>query len=501
MPQVYRRHSEHAQRPVPEPRRRSSLAPQPTDADDSIVLSDIVRMGEASRLRRRGAMRLDHGLPRPSSGVIPPLSASIPSPRVFVAPPEPERAPTPSWPIVAPAGDDDYAEGVWRDWNIEEGGGGLLQPDDARGDQEEEGYMLFCGGEEQDPSAVPSSSSTTFEPSPLPVRPASGQLNTLRVPRTNGCGAVIHMRAFPQRPRGVWVGKEEASASVVALDASYFDRGVVAKMMKSACGCVREGIGCAACGNTLGTRYLPCQAASEGIFARHTTVTPARPAKPLAPSGPSYWRCRSAPPRASSSTSSSTRPSTNFYVYTFFADHVSSSPAYTFPEQPQPTEAPADVLAQAGGGSRPTSPSLPISYGYQWTSSPRPFSPYPLPPAAPSPSSTASYSPIFAPPPQSSSPPPPRSPRTPPPRLYPYPYPRTLQLGFDIGEDAASGSGDRGMDTSGEEELRPVRIEIDSAMTMGMSLDPDGVLIDVDELEEPVSPDKTGNETMIWPGR
>lgn len=35
---------------------------QVTDADDSIVLSEV-RTGEASRLRRRGAMRLDHGLP------------------------------------------------------------------------------------------------------------------------------------------------------------------------------------------------------------------------------------------------------------------------------------------------------------------------------------------------------------------------------------------------------------------------------------------------------
>src|SRR3954447_15364031 len=37
-------------------------SPTVTDADDSIVLSDLVRTGEASRLRRRGAMRLEHGL-------------------------------------------------------------------------------------------------------------------------------------------------------------------------------------------------------------------------------------------------------------------------------------------------------------------------------------------------------------------------------------------------------------------------------------------------------
>jgi hypothetical protein len=38
-----------------------SDTPRPTNVDDSIVLSDLVRTGEASRLRRRGAMRLDHG--------------------------------------------------------------------------------------------------------------------------------------------------------------------------------------------------------------------------------------------------------------------------------------------------------------------------------------------------------------------------------------------------------------------------------------------------------
>ncbi|KAL0569162.1 hypothetical protein V5O48_012808, partial [Marasmius crinis-equi] len=34
--------------------------PELQDADDSIVLSDLVRTGEASRLRRRGAIRSNH---------------------------------------------------------------------------------------------------------------------------------------------------------------------------------------------------------------------------------------------------------------------------------------------------------------------------------------------------------------------------------------------------------------------------------------------------------
>ena len=73
-------------------------------------------------------------------------------------------------------------------------------------------------------------------------------------------------------------------------------------------------------GNTLGTRYLPCQAASEGIFS-HSSCNHTPAARPLGPSGPQYWRNARAP---STSSASNTRAS-NFYVYTFFADHVTSS--------------------------------------------------------------------------------------------------------------------------------------------------------------------------------
>lgn len=268
MPQVYRRHSEYSQRTSSEPRRRSSLAPQATNADDSIVLSDLVRTGEASRLRRRGAMRIDHaGIPpRPAPSVIP----TIPEPRpsTWGRVPDGWRAPTPPWSTTDPNGlEDEYINptGEWRDYaedsrpNISFGdpsGGVTIQTDEASRNNnsnapEDEGpFVLYCGGEEEEqPEFVPSSTGP-FEPSLFPLfrsSPASQstRATTQTTRKTNGCGAIVHMRAFPQRSRGVWVGKEEASEVVVGLDASYFERSVVVKMMRSSCGCIREGIGCA----------------------------------------------------------------------------------------------------------------------------------------------------------------------------------------------------------------------------------------------------------------
>ncbi|KAI0940347.1 hypothetical protein AcV5_001481 [Taiwanofungus camphoratus] len=498
MPQVYRRHSEYTQRPLIEPRRRPSLAPQPTDADNSIVLSDVVRAGESSRLRRRGAMRLDHGLSSaartPLPGNMPPIVPASSSttasarPAVFAPP----RTPTPPWVAADPAGEEEYTYSgeEWREWTGDdrraEGSGGGMQLDElgreSAQEVEERSFILFCGGEERDSSEPLGSSGGAFQPSPFPVPPPTRASSTRGIGterRTNGCGAIVHMHALPQRPRGVWVGKEEATEVVVGLDAEYFERSIIAKMMKSACGCIREGIGCAACGNTLGTRYLPCQAASEGIFSRSSSGAP-RTSRPLQPSGPHYWRSHPSAPHAPLSASSFTR-SASFYVYTFFADHVSSAPAYSFPELPKRLSPPADIQVRIE--SRPASPVTP-TYGFRLTASPRPFSPYPtLPPSA---SSTSAFDlPFYAPPPSAT---PLRS--VLPPRM---PLSQTPRLGLDIPSPRASPGADAGLTSP------PAGVDADTAMGMGMELDADGMV--VDGAEDPSSPDKTGNEGMLWPGR
>ncbi|KZT70258.1 hypothetical protein DAEQUDRAFT_725529 [Daedalea quercina L-15889] len=495
MPQVYRRHSERIQRPPPEPRRRNTLAPQPIDADDSIVLSDLVRTGEASRLRRRGAMRIDHGQsggprPSPSSSAFPPTVRDPVRPSGgsrFIVEPSMWAPPSQTWAPPDPSVEDEaFSGGEWNEWagDDREGAGGV-QLDEGRADgaqdDDEEGFVLFCGGEDNSVSSLASTSGTPYRPSLFPVSSASspptrGAERAAR--RTNGCGALVHMRAFPQGPRGVWVGKREASDAVVGLEADYFESSVVAKMMKSACGCIREGIACAVCGNTLGTRYLPCQAASEGIFS-HSACNHSPESRPAGPSGPQYWRNRRAP---STSSTSSTRPSSSFYLYTFFADHVSPSPAYAFPEAAKHAGGRAQADQMPGPGSRSASP--PLTYGYRYTASPRPVSPYPLPPAAPSvpnrapspgaaPATSnipASIYPMWAQLP----------PRTPPPQSFM----RTPQLALNVPD-------------SGQSTLVDAPSGVDEN-EFG-ALDADGVLVSTEDVEEPSSPDKTTE--MVWPGR
>ncbi|KZT06453.1 uncharacterized protein LAESUDRAFT_812728 [Laetiporus sulphureus 93-53] len=490
MPQVYRRRSEYVQRPPPAPRRRSILTPQPVDADDSIVLSDLVRTGEASRLRRRGALRLDHGqgdavraaLTVPSSAPSGGTTAWAINPPTLM--PSAQIANSP-W--VEVSADEEFFGGLeWREWSTEEGGGAAnggsagvdeTSREPALEEDDEEGYMLFCGGISQDDPEVSHGPYSPFKPSPLPVPSTSSSPSVCGGNRrTNGCGAIVHMRAFPQRSRGVWVGKAEATESVVGLESSYFERSVVARMMQSACGCLREGIGCAVCGNPLGTRYLPCQAASEGIFSNRST-RPARDTLPRYPSGPQYWRCRTSP-RRSPESPTSTRPSSNFYVYTFFADHVSSSPPCAFPEQPKEGEVYPNV--QLPYSSRPaTPPQPPSSYGYRYSASPQPISQYRLlPPEEAVAPSTSILESTIVPPYPSSNPP-----RTPTRRTMPVSEPE-LYFSEDTGRLV---------------EPRPVILGRDAPV--GMQLDPDGVLIDADSSEEPNSPDKTGPEGMIWTGR
>lgn len=239
-------------------------------------------------------------------------------------------------------------------------------------------------------------------------------------------------------------------------------------------------------GNTLGTRYLPCQAASEGIFS-HSSCTHT-PAPWLAgPSGPQYWRSRRAP--SISSTSTSGVRSSGFYVYTFFADHVTSSPAYVFLETAKQIHPRSQPEQASRPVSRPRSP--PLSYGYRYTASPRPISSYPLPPIpsdAPNPAPTPDAAPATLNIPPSIFPVWSQlTPRTPPPQSFM----RTPQLALNLPE---SGATTRSTGTLVE---APLGID-ENGLAMG-ELDADGMPLNGEEMEEPNSPDKTTE--MVWPGR
>lgn len=100
-------------------------------------------------------------------------------------------------------------------------------------------FVLHCGAEEHHPP----SSTAPHSTSPLPTY----RRRSLppRTPLTsNGCGAIIHMTAVPRKRCGVWMARFGSTDAVIEMDSQYFDRSVVARMMKNPCGCVREGIGC-----------------------------------------------------------------------------------------------------------------------------------------------------------------------------------------------------------------------------------------------------------------
>jgi len=235
MPQIY---------PQNPPRRRSSSSAsssssssgilRPTDADESIVLSDLVRTGEASRLRRRGAMRIDHSAPQ--------VGPRGTSPTLVIV----ER---PSW-------DSDY------DLDISEGHLGrttsLRYPRQRQrpsrrfgpytsGEQPQEEqpdeyvYTLVCGAE----TVNYDSGEGPFKPSILPLYPPTASSSRTEIKKSTGCGTVIHLRTAPRPRVGMWSAHGSSSSAVVPLDASYFEAREAAKFSRNSCGCVKEGVGCA----------------------------------------------------------------------------------------------------------------------------------------------------------------------------------------------------------------------------------------------------------------
>lgn len=395
----------------------------------------------------------------------------------------PDRLSTPPWAAGDPLSDSDPYRTEWQDYAPDEypSGSGAV-PADERGcaedhDDYEESFVLYCGGEE--PHLPCKDYTKPFRPSVLPILPSDsssrGSGSGGSASRSTGCGAVIHLRAYPQKEGAVWVGKEEATDSVVGLDASYFERNVVAQMMKNACGCVREGVGCSECGNPLGTRYMPCQAAADGIFSSGGS-SQRRFAHPPRPSGPEYW----APFRSRSyhhSISSNNTPRGAFYVYTFFASHVSSQPQCGFP--------PTDKIEHRRGEltiapPTPTRPDNGNWYGYTQSASPRPYSPAfaPNPTAVPSQAETPG---AFL------SRRPSRRGRITdePDEAAPGVEPALTRLDFDAS-------------TRGREDANFVR-DGEGGDDIGVELDADGVLVETEVLMDPNSPDKI--EFMAWPGR
>lgn len=232
-------------------RRISSTSMQPpaiTDADDSIVLSDLVRTGEASRLRRRGAMRLDRNSvhsfwPHPESD-----SDEENRPYSFVY------------------GQSDMMDRRHRAFAAHHRGSDYDSFDFERVPESHSAhYILACGAAVE--SAPESFSPAPFATSILPVAKSSTR-NRGRHLTSNGCGAIIHFAASPSpaspHSPAVYTAKSPATDLVVSLEPEYFHPHVGLRFETSPCGCVKEGIGCASCGNSLGTRWKFCERMAEG---------------------------------------------------------------------------------------------------------------------------------------------------------------------------------------------------------------------------------------------
>ncbi|KDR84439.1 hypothetical protein GALMADRAFT_151335 [Galerina marginata CBS 339.88] len=289
----------------------STTALRPIDADDSIVLSDLVRTGEASRLRRRGAMRIDPALHSVGSARTP--SVVIVDRQTWDAEYEFDLAS-----LHEPSGRTASLRLPHRRQRSTRRYGPYASGSSGQHEVADEYvYSLVCG---QKIHGYDSDDFEAFKPSVLPVYPATHRPER-EINRSTGCGSLVHVRAAPRPRVGVWTAYSAASSIVVPLDAGYFDACEAAKFARSSCGCTKEGIGCAVCGNPLGTRYTPCKSAADTFFCSRNNEKsqPSASSSHLrGPEGPQYWQPSS--PRGSDHT-----------IYTFFSNAVTSTPTYEFP--------------------------------------------------------------------------------------------------------------------------------------------------------------------------
>ncbi|KAK2464683.1 hypothetical protein APHAL10511_003259 [Amanita phalloides] len=338
---------------------------------DDIVLSDLVRTGEASRLRRRGALRVERIDRRPPRWDVYPTASEPPPSPPQIPPPAPQPQPPLALPFpVAPPLDldrdehDEYTY-VLRCGGRGGGGGGggsgdrpysrTTSTSDSESDLDPEHSSPFSSS-----FSFSSFSSSSFVPSVLPLYPPTrasppppdsewrarpkrqGKRATLKGTLSNGCGAIVHRKAAPRHKLGMWTAKTEAAPSVIHLDSCYFDSVAVGKMVRSVCGCVREGVGCAVCGNPLGTLYTPCKTATDGVFfSRTRTRGMATPPVMIRSSPPQLQTQSQTQPQTHSHSQYPSQPQqaqpsgggppATLHVYSFFASAVSSHPPYKFP--------------------------------------------------------------------------------------------------------------------------------------------------------------------------
>lgn len=200
-----------------------------------IVLSELVRTAEASRLRRRGnlgvsASSLNSNPSEHNGRVIPDLRWNF----------EPFLARGGSW-----SDGSTQPPSIWETIAIPED---ATKSDEDMDGSREVSYELYCGVEE--PCFQDGEDEQKFEVSPLPSYPpqlttkdaSSNQSRGQRFRRRTGCGALIHVKGSPRTRTGTWQARGKATNEVIFMHAKYFDRG--GQMKKFTCGCRYFGVGC-----------------------------------------------------------------------------------------------------------------------------------------------------------------------------------------------------------------------------------------------------------------
>ncbi|KAJ6459112.1 hypothetical protein C8R47DRAFT_1162384 [Mycena vitilis] len=130
--------------------------------------------------------------------------------------------------------------------------------------------ILYCG------SIQPVTSQQIVEPH-QPFHPLSASLVSQNsvvsreqmAQKSSGCGAQVHSAAVPETR--LWsAGRQGVAGTVIELDERYVTPqagAILGRPEREGCGCKSEYVGCAACGNHLGTQFIPCSA--------HTAASPA----------------------------------------------------------------------------------------------------------------------------------------------------------------------------------------------------------------------------------
>ena len=223
------------------------------DLDDSIVLSDLLRTGEASRLRRRGAMRIDHNHHTTSAGHVLPGPPRLSPPNFVLV----ERSnwdsdsdlDSPSFTSYSnfdpPTGTRPGRRHLRSSRRFGPYGASAMGRS-SQGAKDEYCYSLICGSE-ADP-CYDETQEEPFVPSVLPLYPPpppSPSKRQRQPKKSTGCGSLVHLHAAPKPRFRMWTAKSPAAESVLPLDGSYFDEKEASRFTTSQCGCVSEGVGCA----------------------------------------------------------------------------------------------------------------------------------------------------------------------------------------------------------------------------------------------------------------